>query len=426
MNNKILKTIKKYNMLSLGDTVLLAVSGGADSMLMLDFFVNNRDRLGIKIKAAHIEHGIRGQESRDDSLFVSDYCQKHNVEFHLLTIDAVSEAKAVKMGVEEYSRKRRYEFFDTIDCDKIATAHNLTDNCETLLFRLARGTGIKGVCAIPPVRGKIIRPLIEIDSDEIRKYCNEQGIAYRVDSTNASSDYSRNRIRNEILPVLSEINSDASLHISSFIDDINEVNSFLEAEVNSAYNQVVRDNMIIKDELKRLPTVMQKGIIKKFITDNSYSVDRKHFDGICNLIDNIGRLQLSGNIFAVSNKKFIRFADFGEADNNFSFVTQILNIDEFNKKDVDFYCDCDKIVGEIVIRQRMAGDEISPAGRNCRKSLKKLYNELGIPVEKRNQVPVICDDLGVIGVSHYCISERVKTDNSTQKVITIKIPAEDL
>ena len=168
MNNRISNTIRKYNMLSSGDTVLVGVSGGADSMLLLDFFVKNRDKLNIKVKAAHIEHGIRGKTSVDDADFVKSYCENNKVEFHLLSIDAISEAAVLGQGVEEYSRNRRYEFFESIACDKIATAHNLSDNVETVLFRLIRGTGLKGACGIPPVRGRIIRPLIEISADDIR------------------------------------------------------------------------------------------------------------------------------------------------------------------------------------------------------------------------------------------------------------------
>ncbi|MDE5963995.1 MAG: tRNA lysidine(34) synthetase TilS, partial [Eubacterium sp.] len=141
MNNRIINTISKYNMLSAGDTVLVGVSGGADSMLLLDFFVKNMDKLNIKVKAAHIEHGIRGESSFDDASFVQKYCGHNNIEFNLLSIDAVSEAAASGQGVEEYSRNRRYEFFESIECDKIATAHNLSDNVETVLFRLIRGTG---------------------------------------------------------------------------------------------------------------------------------------------------------------------------------------------------------------------------------------------------------------------------------------------
>lgn len=427
MNKKITQTINKYNMLSKGDTVLVAVSGGADSMLLIDFFVKNRENLGVSIKAAHIEHGIRGQESKDDARFVEEYCKKNNVELSILSIDAVNESKALKMGVEEYSRKRRYEFFDTVKCDKIATAHNLTDNCETLLFRLSRGTGTKGVCGIPPVRGKIIRPLIEISSSDIRNYCKDNNILYRTDSTNSESDCSRNKIRNEILPILSEVNSGYDTHISDFIQDINEMNKFLEEQTKLIYGDVTIDNKLIKEKIMPLSPVLQKSVIQKYLSENNCKFDRKHLLGVYNLLFANGKTQLYGRIFAVSDKDYLRIADFDteQSINNFNFVSQILNINEFQKNNVDFYCDCDKIIGKAVIRERLPGDEIIPAGRNCKKSLKKLFNEYRIPVEKRNQVAVVCDDLGVIGIIGFCVAERVKIDTNTKEVITIKISPED-
>ena len=195
MNKKAINTVEKYNMLSKGDRVLVAVSGGADSMALLEFFISIKDKYDLNLCAAHIEHGIRGEESLSDALFVKEYCEKSGVKLYMKSINAPYLAKKAGMGVEEYSRQARYDFFSTIPCDKIATAHNLTDNAETLLFRLARGTGLKGVCAIPPVRGKIIRPFIEISSDEIRAWCNDNNIAYRIDSTYKDDTYSRNLIR---------------------------------------------------------------------------------------------------------------------------------------------------------------------------------------------------------------------------------------
>ena len=207
MNKKAINTVEKYNMLSKGDRVLVAVSGGADSMALLEFFISIKDKYDLNLCAAHMEHGIRGGESLSDALFVKKYCEKSGVKLYMKSINAPYLAKKAGMGVEEYSRQARYDFFSTIPCDKIATAHNLTDNVETLLFRLARGTGLKGACAIPPVRDKIIRPFIEISSDEIRAWCNDNNIAYRIDSTNKDDTYSRNLIRLQMLPLFQRLNN---------------------------------------------------------------------------------------------------------------------------------------------------------------------------------------------------------------------------
>ncbi len=425
MNNRIINTINKYNMLSANDTVLVGVSGGADSMLLLDFFVKNMDKLNIKVKAAHIEHGIRGKSSVDDALFVKEYCQHNNIEFNILSIDAAYEAAAAGMGVEEYSRKRRYDFFESIECDKIATAHNLSDNAETILFRLIRGTGLKGVCGIPPVRGKIIRPMIEISADDIRNYCLDNSIAFRIDETNLSNEYSRNKIRNEILPLFSRINIDYENKLSEFINDCNDDYRFIESCVDECFNAACKDNRLMLNKLKKSNIAIQKRVVSDFFSHQGIYLDRNHLLAVLNLLNNPGRVQLKGTLFAVADSKYLRLADFKEPQKSFNYVTKILNIDEFNEKSVDFYCDYDKIISGVYIRERKCGDKISPANRGCTKSLKKLFNELEIPVEKRGSVGVICDDLGIIGIADYCVDERVKTDKNTKRVITIKILAED-
>lgn len=425
MNNKILNTVKKYNMLSSGDTVLVGCSGGADSMLLLSFFISIRDEYSLTVKVAHIEHGIRGQESLDDALFVEEYCRENNVEFNILHIDAVGEARENSLGVEEYSRNRRYEFFNNIPCDRIATAHNLSDNIETVLMRLGRGTGLKGACGIPPVRDKIIRPLIEISSNEIRQYCNEYNISYRVDSTNLENDYGRNKIRNELIPVYKELYPEIEVALSTFILDACEDYSFIEKSANLTLDKALENNRLNIQILRKTDSSIQKRVINQYFLNNKITLDRIHLNDVLKLVYKNGKIQIKGSLFAVSNEKYLRIADFSKKQFNDSFVKKVLSINEFNRDNVDFYCDCDKIVGNVNIRPKKAGDKIIPANRNCTKTLKKLLNELSVPVEERDCLPVICDDLGVIGVVGVAVDDRVKLTADTKNVLTIQIPLED-
>lgn len=425
MNNRITKTIEKYNMIANGDRVLVACSGGADSMLLLQYFLDIKDEYNLNVSVAHIEHGIRGQESVSDSEFVRAFCEDNNVPFHILQIDAVKESEKLGLGVEEYSRQRRYAFFDSIACDKIATAHNLSDNVETLLFRLCRGTGIKGACAIPPVRGKIIRPLIEISSDDVRAYCDSHKIAYRIDSTNASNDYTRNYIRNIVIPDLMNINSDFETAVSNFISDINQDTDFIYSYANDVYDKVLVDNKLDISLLKKYDMSIIKRVIIKYFNSYDIKLDRLHLNSILTLLNHNGRIQICGAYYAVSDNGYIRFADFSQKKKNFAFVSKILKISELDKKSVDFYCDYDKIIGKINIRQRQAGDKIRPANRNCIKSLKKLFNELKIPQETRDNITIVTDDKGVIGIVGYCVDERVKIDVNTKKILSLRLPSED-
>lgn len=426
MNNKVLKTVKKYNMLSKGDRVLIGVSGGADSIALLEFFVSVKEKYDLDICVAHIEHGIRGEDSVNDAEFVENYCKKLGVNFYLKTIDAPNLAKKAKMGVEEYSRMARYDFFNTIECDKIATAHNLTDNIETLLFRLARGTGLKGACSIPAVRGKIIRPFIEVSSGEIRKWCNDNNIPYRVDCTNSDSAYSRNLIRLEILPLFEKLNANYQDNIENFISDVNEDYAFIDDYVKSIYPKIVKNNEIDLPKLNELDLSIKKRILIMFFDENGYSLNRIHLQSVIDITLKSGKSQIKENVFAISAKGKIRIAKFNDLNKKDEFVTKILNIDEFKDKNIDFYCDCDKIVGNIIIRAKQAGDRIKPAGRNVSKTLKKLFNESAYPIEKRDKKIVVCDDFGIVGVIGLCADERVKVDSNTAKILTIKLPSEDL
>ena len=426
MNNKVLKTVKKYNMLSKGDRVLIGVSGGADSIALLEFFVSVKEKYDLDICVAHIEHGIRGEDSVNDAEFVENYCKKLGVNFYLKTIDAPNLAKKAKMGVEEYSRMARYDFFNTIECDKIATAHNLTDNIETLLFRLARGTGLKGAYSIPAVRGKIIRPFIEVSSGEIRKWCNDNNIPYRVDCTNSDSAYSRNLIRLEILPLFEKLNANYQDNIENFISDVNEDYEFIDDYVKSIYPKIVKNNEIDLPKLNELDLSIKKRILIMFFDENGYSLNRIHLQSVIDITLKSGKSQNKENIFAISAKGKIRIAKFNDLNKKDEFVTKILNIDEFKDKNIDFYCDCDKIVGNIIIRAKQAGDRIKPAGRNVSKTLKKLFNESAYPIEKRDKKIVVCDDFGIVGVIGLCADERVKVDCNTAKILTIKLPSEDL
>lgn len=426
---KINNTVTEYKMITAGDIIVAGVSGGADSMLLLNYLISVKNKYGIKIIVANVEHGIRGAESKRDTEFVRSYCEKQGIEFHCLEIDAVNEAKKEKTGVEEYSRKRRYEFFNSLGGTKIATAHNLSDNVETVIFRLARGTSLNGCCGIPPVRGNIIRPLIECSSDEIRNYCRENSIDFVVDSTNFDNKYSRNFVRNKVLPDFEHLNPSFLTAFNRFITSANEDNEFINKYCAKEYDRCFDDSGLIISKLNSLDIAVKKRIIINYLKQYDISVDGLHLGEILSLCHKNGRVQIKGSHYAVSSNNHLRVASFSENDGIEFKISEkttvsksqfLMNCELLSKK-FDFYCDYDKINGEIGVRQRKEGDFIRPHGRNCTKSLKKLFNELKIPAEKRNYVPVVYDSLGVIGVPNRCVDERIAVSDTTKNVLLIKV-----
>lgn len=425
--------VKKYNMLSNGDFVVVGVSGGADSMALLYYLCQKKQEYNLRLLVANVEHGIRGEESISDTAFVESYCNERNIEFKSISIDAVNGAKQNNMSVEEYSRKMRYDFFRSFNPDKIATAHNLSDNVETLLFRLSRGTSIKGLCGIPPVRDNIIRPFLSVTGEEIRSACKNEGIEYCIDSTNADNKYSRNNIRNNIIPLFKTLNPSFEQSVSRLIESVSEDEMFLNESANACFDSCFKNNCLSLSRLRTYsPSVIKRAILKYFEL-YGISLDEIHLNGVYNLAFNPGRLQIKGNTFAISDKKRLRYAVF-EQKISFDELTvnkKVISREEFLikyellRKEFDFYCDYDKICGNISIRCREEGDTISPANRNCTKSLKKLFNEFRINVEDRDSIPLVCDDKGVIGVYGYCIDERVRIDSETINVVLINIHLED-
>lgn len=427
MKTNLFDRIKAENFLSENDVILIALSGGADSVFLTEYLKSVKDKYSLTLKAAHIEHGIRGQESLNDCRFVEEYCKNSGIECYTLHINAPEEAKQAGVGIEEYSRNRRYAFFNAIACDKIATAHTLSDNIETLVFRLIRGTSVKGLCGIPPVREKIIRPLLDLSGEEIRNYLDENNISYCIDSTNECNEYSRNHIRNNIIPLFSKLNESYETSFKRLFESLNEDNAYLESKADNCFNKAFNNNTIDINALVSYHISVIKRVIIKYFAKNNISLNECKINGILNLLNHSGRMQISGGIYAVSNKNFLRIVNYDNQTKNSKFIVskEICSLNEFlNKcelcgKKFDFYCDCDKIVGSIAVRPRQSGDKISPANRGCTKSLKKLFNELEIPAEIRDIIPVITDDNGIIGIYGYCVDERVKITDSTENVLVL-------
>ena len=202
----VLTCIKEFKFKENEKHISVALSGGADSMALITALLKLKDELGITLSAVHINHMLRGEESDRDEAFVRAQCKKLGVDLIVYKIDVASIADKNKISLELAARNARYEVFDTIQCDALATAHNADDNFETFLFRMTRKTGLSGLCGIPVRRGKYIRPLLYCSRTEVEDFCRENEVPYVTDSTNLSDDFTRNKLRHSVVPIMKTLN----------------------------------------------------------------------------------------------------------------------------------------------------------------------------------------------------------------------------
>lgn len=309
MIKKVLETIKKYNLIENGDRIVLGVSGGPDSITMLDILRQLREELEFEIVVAHINHMIR-EEAIEDEKYVQEYCKKNNIECYIKRIDVEKIANTKKIGTEEAGRKVRYEFFEEIlqkTCsNKIGIAHNKNDKIETIIMHILRGSGISGLKGIEPKRdNKYIRPLIECERSEIEQYCEENKLEPRIDKTNFENEYTRNKIRNIVIPYIKkEFNPNIIETMNRLSELITEEDNYLEKETQKIYNKILlekNDKQIILKlkEFNEQETVIKNRIIilvTKNLFGSSEGIEKIHIQDLIKLCNNnIGNKYLTPN-----------------------------------------------------------------------------------------------------------------------------------
>ncbi len=316
LENEVLNTIKTYNIINKEDKIVIGVSGGPDSITLLNILNKFKEKLNIKIYVAHINHMIR-KEADEETEYVKEFCKKINVEFFYKRINVEEEAKKLKIGTEEAGRNIRYAFFEEVakktGANKIATAHNSNDNAETVLMNIIRGTSISGLKGIEAVRdNKYIRPLIETSREKIEEYCKTENLNPRYDKTNKENIYTRNKIRNLLIPYLQkEFNLNILDGINRLSNIATEEEIFLNNIVKEEYKRLVINEKNIKDEMKekqikailnlkefnKLDVVIKSRLILYTISKiygKSVNIEKIHIDDIIKLCNNnIGNKYLS-------------------------------------------------------------------------------------------------------------------------------------
>ncbi|MBQ3004620.1 MAG: tRNA lysidine(34) synthetase TilS [Clostridia bacterium] len=435
---KVKSTIDRNCMLKSGDKVIVALSGGSDSMVLLDVLRVLSSVYNLELCAAHVNHQLRGEESDRDENFVRNYCFEHKIPCFVHKID-VKNSRQNGESVEEAGRRIRYDFFSSIDPDaKVATAHNLSDNAETLIFNLTRGSGLKGLCSIPPVRDKIIRPLIDISKKEILEYCETNDVPFMSDSTNDLDCYTRNKIRHNIIPVLEDINPSFLNSVKRLTQSLSEDEEYLNSEAEKLYNESITENGFSVVKLKNAPMSLRKRVVINILSKEcSQMPTAKNIDAVLSILDKGGSTQVGDGIIFRIRKGILEKVDenndisswcidFSEGTvNTPSGILKIhkkvyIPTQKVKKHLLADAIDCGKIIGNLKIRSRCAGDTFTSTIRKNTKSLKKLFNEVGIKPEDRNKIPIISDDEGILWIYSIGVSERAKCTSETKEAFFIE------
>ncbi len=457
VEDKILNTIKKHNLIENGDNVLVGVSGGPDSMALLYALLSIQTEISFSLYIAHVNHGVRGREADEDEKFVEKISGKLGIPFYSKKIDMEGYAREHKLSSEDAGRRLRYKFFRevllSINGGKIAVAHNKNDQAETLIMRFFRGTGLDGLKGMEYRNGDIIRPLLDISRNEIEDYILEKNINTRLDRTNLENIYNRNKVRLELIPyIVDNFNPNIVDTLWRTSRTMSNDSEFLEEFSKERYRELVKvedKNSIIlcRQKFSREHIAIKQRIIRHSIYNLTGTLDgisEIHVRNVLELfergdtgksVDLPNRLEVKTSyddlIFRIKNLN---------VNNNYKYSLkrgQATYVKEWNsifkmevypmeKIQLNFkdrfikYFDYDKIKGEIYIRNRRLGDTIQPFGMSGNKKLKDLFIDKKIPIDEREKIPILVDKNDIIWVVGLRTSEKYKITPYTKNVLVIK------
>lgn len=437
------RCIEENELFAPGQLLLLAVSGGADSMCMLALAAEYAQRHGLRLAAAHVNHGIRGEEAERDESFVRAQCAEFGVRLYSVRVDVPAEAAKRKLGIEECARELRYAFLeqtaDELGADRILTAHNADDNAETVIMNLARGAGAAGLAGIAPRRGRIVRPLLYMTREEIEAELKRRGLPHVEDSTNSDTAYTRNRIRHEVMPRLRELNPAFSRAVLQSTALLRRDDAALNAQAaDFIENCGQRLSVTVLQGLEpALRSRVLRGFAKRFSAEELTQAHTKAMERLVGSVEGSAELHLPGLVLrreydtlTVGEEKSpveriglrpghcVRMPGGKmscEAGIMYEKIHSNLNIIHIKRA---------IIVGELVVRPREEGDRICLPGRPG-KTLKKLFIEQHIPARERGSVPVIADDRGVLAVIGLGVDVRALAKPGDE-ILTIRFVGEDL
>jgi tRNA(Ile)-lysidine synthase len=464
LKTEVLNTIKENNLINKNDSVILGVSGGPDSVCLLHVLHSMADIFNMKIFAFHLNHMLRGEESDKDEQYVRKLCGLMGIPLTVESCDVKGFASQKGISIEEAGRELRYAKFKEAavrkGASKIAVAHNRNDQAETIIMNILRGTGLDGLKGMEYRNGEIIRPLLSIDRKSIEEYCRANSLNYRIDSSNLKTDYTRNKVRIELIPYIDRIMGiDCSLNIFRMALLLKDDQDFIEKAAKSFYEQCKAksaENEVSIDILvfEKYHPAMQKRVLRNAffeLTGSLKGIESIHVNdavklalegrtgAIIHLPRNIRVSKSYGLLKISSGKKNERAAEFRKniiipGDTHIDIGGQNIILKAFKEKrmedievpynirynSLEQVFDYDKVKMGINIRNREQGDVFKPLKSNGTKKLKKYLIDKKIPVELRDKIPLIAQGNEIIWIIGYGISDKFKVTENTKTVLRLK------
>lgn len=453
--NELIKRVEQYissqHLIETGDVVIAGVSGGADSMCLLEVLRACQADMGYDLRVIHVEHGIRGAESLDDAAYVDCYCRSRQIPCEIVHVDACVYAAQHGYSVEEAARILRYDAFETaaqeleqtdasvVGTVKIAIAHHREDQAETVLWQLIRGSDLRGIGGIRPRRGRVIRPLLEVERGQIEAFLREQGIPWCEDATNADTAYTRNRLRREVFPVLQQLNAQAVRHLCESAARAQEAEDYLQQQTQAVYEQVVEETenggLLIREQLENEPAIIQRRVLYHGLERCAGKVrdlQAKHIMALQELFAHQTghRVMLPYGIEARRSYEGIVLArrqrektDAGSAHADERIRMEIfddISGIEISKKKYTKCFDYDKIEHHVQIRRRQSGDYLTIDEQGHRQKLKSYLINEKIPAQEREALWLLADGSHIMWVIGHRISDYYKVDEHTRRILKVQ------
>lgn len=441
IRDKFVETIKKHQMINKGDRILVAVSGGPDSMAMCHLLLSIKKSYDLEIYGFHLDHMTRAGASTRDAKFVEAFFESVDIKSFIFKRDVKKIAKERGLSFEEAGREVRYgllfKVLKEINGDKIALGQNLNDQGETLLYRLFRGSGLDGLTGIDYIRDDmIIRPILDLSRLEIEKYCSLNNLKTCTDHTNAQPIYARNRIRLEVLPYIKK-HFNESIHETLWQTAglLKEDQLLLDRVVKDYYNQYVTlenskyviDLKPFNQQLKALRSRLIRYIFDK-IKGDCQGLTFQHIEDLLDLArkEATGKhFEIQGVVFYINYSEMQIFLKTNVVNEKrlgtikCETIENVENVD-FTTNGLDIYVDYDKIQGDIFLRYRKPGDRFKPLGMKGHKKIKDFFIDEKIDARKRDFIPLVCDDKNILWVVGYRMSDLYKVTQETTRILHIR------